>query len=110
WQGAPLGPIVPPKDIIWMPWVHDNGFAATLVNQGYRVINPPWGVKSAYMDPYEVNGAQLKKGEPLLIGATAILWQATEDRALPFMRYGASLRNEPTYNTGADRGLADFMQ
>jgi hexosaminidase len=110
WEGAPLEPVAPAKDLIVMPWVGRSGAAAGLVKQGYAVINPPWGTPVAYFDPYLVNGAQLKRGEPLLLGATSLLWEKPEDAAVPFLRHTGALRNEPTYNPGARRGHADFLR
>jgi N-acetyl-beta-hexosaminidase len=110
WEGAPLGPVAPPKDLIVMPWVGGAGTAAGLVRQGYPVINPPWGTRTAYVDPYLVNGAQLKKGEPLLLGATSLLWERPEEDAVPYLRFTGSLRNEPVWNPEAARGHADFLR
>jgi hexosaminidase len=110
WEGAALDPVAPPKDLIVMPWVGGAGTAAELVRRGYSVINPPWGTKTPYFDPYLVNGAQLKRGEPLLLGATSISWESPEEAAVPFLRYAGALRNEPAYNPGAGRGHADFLR
>ena len=110
WEGAPLGPQAPPKDLIVMPWVGGSGSAAGFVKSGYGVINAPWGTPVAYFDPYLVNGAQLPRDEPLLLGATSILWQAPEEEAVPYLRHTGALRNEPTYNPDAGRGHADFLR
>ena len=109
WEGAPIDPVAPPKDVIFMPWVGGVGFAAECVKRGYAVINPPWGTKKEYFDPFDVNGAQLSHDEPLLLGASSLSWQAVQENALPFMRYRTSLRNEPTYNPDAMRGIEDFL-
>ncbi len=110
WEGAPLGPVPPPKDLIFMPWVGGAGTAAELVRRGYAVINPPWGTKQPYFDPYLVNGAQLRRGEPLLLGATSLLWESPEERAVPFLRQTGALRNEPTYHPDSARDYADFLR
>jgi hexosaminidase len=110
WEGAPLRPVAPPKDLIVLPWVGGGGTAAALVRDGYTVINPPWGVKTPYMDPYHVNGAQLKKGEPLLRGATSILWESPQEAAVPYLRQTGALRNEPTWNPNTGRDHADFLR
>ena len=114
WEGPPLDPIAPPKDVIFMPWVGGAGSAAEYVRRGYAIINPPWGVKSPYFDPFDVNGAEIPRGNKLLIGATSISWEATEDKALGFFRYAAVLRNEPTWNPDSARAptgrdLDDFL-
>ncbi len=110
WEGAPFAPVPPPKDLIVMPWVGGGGSAGELVKQGYAVINPPWGTKAAYFDPHLVNGAQLRRDEPLLLGATSIVWESPEEQAVPFLRYTGALRNEPTWNPAAQRGHADFLR
>ena len=92
-----------------MPWVGGAGSAAEFVRRGYAVINPPWGVKSPYFDPFDVNGAEIPRDQKLLIGATSISWEATEDRALGFFRYMGALRNEPTWNPNTGRDLNDFL-
>lgn len=109
WEGAPLDPIAPPKEVIFMPWVGGAGAAAELVKRGYSVINAPWGVDKPYMDVYKVNGAQLAHGEPLLFGATSILWEAVSEKALPYIRYSGALRNEPTYNPDSGKTYEDFL-
>ncbi len=109
WEGAPLGPATLPKDVVFMPWVGGSGFAGELVKRGHTVINAPWGVKEAYFDPHDANGARLKDGEPLLLGATSILWESPEEAALPYLRNVGALRNEPTYNPRARRGHADWL-
>jgi hexosaminidase len=110
WEGAPLGPAAPPKDLIVMPWVGGAGTAAGLVRRGYAVINPPWGTPEAYFDPYLVNGARLRQDEPLLLGATSLLWEAPQEDAVPYLRTTGALRNEPTWNPDARRGHADFLR
>ncbi len=110
WEGAPLGPKAPSKDLIVMPWVGGSTAAADLIKSGYTVINAPWGVDAPYFDPYQVNGAKLAHGEPLLLGATSILWQSSEEAAVPFLRTTGALRNEPTYNPDAGRGYEDFLR
>jgi hypothetical protein len=102
--------MAPPRDVIIMPWVGGAGTAAGLVKKGYAIINPPWGTREAYFDPYLVNGAQLRRGEPLLLGATSLLWERPEEAAVPFLRSTGALRNEPTYNPDARRGHADFLR
>jgi len=109
WEGAPLEPLPPPKDVIFMPWVGGHGMAAEYVRRGYEIINPPWGTKKEYFDPFDVNGAQIPRDQRLLIGATSISWEAVENMALPFFRFRAALRNEPTYNPDAGRDLDDFL-
>jgi hexosaminidase len=109
WEGAPLDPVRPPRDLIVMPWVGGSSYASDMVQQGYSVINAPWGTPEAYFDPYLVNGARLAPGEPLLHGATSLLWERPETSALPFLRGMAALRNEPAWNPAARRGHADFL-
>lgn len=109
WEGAPFGPTPLPRDVLVMPWVGGSTLAAELTSQGYSVINAPWGTRAAYFDPYAVNGAQLARGEPLLYGATSILWEAPQEAAVPYLRYTGALRNEPTYHPNANRGHADFL-
>src|SRR5262249_31936698 len=103
WEGVPLGPVPPARDLMFMPWVGGGGSAAELVRRGYRVINPPWGTSKPYFDPYLVNGAQLKRGEPLLLGATALLWESPQEKAVPFLRHSGALRNDPTWNPDSGR-------
>jgi hexosaminidase len=110
WEGAPLGPDPLPKDIIFMPWVGHSAVAAQLVREGYTLINAPWGVEKPYHDPYRVNAAQLAPGEPLLLGATSILWESPSDRAVPYLRFTGALRNEPTWNPQSGRDLPDFLR
>lgn len=109
WDGA-HSPNPLPKDIIFMPWQAGTTEAASLVSQGYRVVNAPWGVDNPYFNPFQSNGALLKRDEPNLIGATAILWEAPQEKAVPNLRYIASLRNEPTYNPNSGRDHADFIR
>jgi N-acetyl-beta-hexosaminidase len=109
WEGAPLEPVAPARDLIVMPWVGGAGTAARLVRSGYAIINPPWGTPEAYFDPYLVNGARLKRDEALLLGATSLQWEGAEEATVPFLRYTGALRNEPTYNPDARRGHADFL-
>ena len=109
WEGAPLEPTAPPTDLIVMPWVGGSTYATYAVGKGYSVINAPWGTKTAYFDPFLINGAQLKTGEPLLFGASSILWQAPSEAAVPYLRHTGALRNEPTWNPAAARGHADFL-
>lgn len=109
WDGA-HHPKPLPKDIIFMPWQHETSEAGRLVKEGYRVINAPWGVRTPYINPYQCNGALLERGEPLLIGATSILWEAAGDKALPFARSLAPLRNEPTYNPNNNPGYTSFIR
>lgn len=109
WEGAPLDPRPLPTDIIFMPWVGKSGFAARLVKDGFSVINAPWGVEQPYFDPFQINGAQVSRDEPLLFGATSLLWQAESERAVPFLRFTGALRNEPAWNPDAGRDLGDFL-
>jgi hypothetical protein len=92
-----------------MPWVGGSTLAAEMVKNGYKVINAPWGVKNPYFDPYLVNGAQLKKGETLLLGATSLLWESPQEAAAPYLRTTGALRNEPAYNPNALRTHVDFL-
>jgi hexosaminidase len=110
WEGAPLDPVAPPRDVIFMPWVGGAGTAADLIKRGYAVINAPWGAKTPYIDPYLVNGAQLRRGEPLLLGATSLLWERPQENAVPFLRETGALRNEPTYNPNSGRHYPDFLR
>jgi len=110
WEGASLEPAAPPKDVIFMPWVGGAGAAADLIKRGYAVINAPWGAKTPYIDPYLVNGAQLRRGEPLLLGATSLLWERPQENAVPFLRQTGALRNEPTYNPHTGRDYPDFLR
>jgi hexosaminidase len=110
WEGAPLGPIPPPAEVIFMPWVGGARTAAGLIERGYSVISAPWGTRKPYFDPYEVNGAQLKTGERLLLGATSLAWESTEEATLAHLRYAAPLRCEPTYNPESGRDHADFLR
>ena len=107
WTGGPNSPKPLPKDVIWMPW---RGGAGELVREGYSIINPPWGVSAPYFDPYNCNGTQLRKGEPLVLGATSLRWEAVEELALPAVRYGGAQRNEPTWNPDAQKGLTDLVR
>jgi hexosaminidase len=109
WDGA-HHPKPLPKDIIFMPWQDGTPEAGRLVKEGYRVINAPWGVDNPYINPYQCNGALLERGEPMLIGATSILWEVAQDKAVPFARHMASLRNEPTYNPNNNPGYASFIK
>jgi hexosaminidase len=109
WEGAPTGPKRLPDDIVFMPWVGGSTAAAELVGDGHRVINAPWGVEKPYFDPHRVNGATLARGEPKLIGATSILWESTEDKAVPYLRFTGALRGEPTWTSDSTRTLKDFM-
>ncbi|HET6246573.1 MAG TPA: family 20 glycosylhydrolase [Tepidisphaeraceae bacterium] len=109
WEGAATDPIAPPRDVIFMPWVGGSGYARTALKNGYRIINAPWGVKHEYFDPYDCNGFDVPHDEQKLLGATAILWESPQELALPYVRYAAALRNEPTFNPDAHRGLEDFL-
>src|SRR5207244_31272 len=51
-----------------------------------------------------------KRGEPLLLGATALLWESPEERAVPFLRHAGALRNDPTYNPNSGRDYLDFLR
>ncbi len=110
WEGAPNAPRPLPKDVLWMPWVGGSTWAGELVSQGYDVINAPWGTEKPYMDPYRVNGSQLKAGEPHLYGATSILWESPEDKAVPYLRFTGALRSEPTRNPTSDHNYEDFLR
>ncbi|MFN0197410.1 MAG: family 20 glycosylhydrolase [Planctomycetaceae bacterium] len=109
WEGAPLGPKTLPKDILFMPWVGGSTLAGYLVQEGYEVINAPWGVDKPYFDPFRVNGSQLNRGEPLLFGATSILWESDSANAVPYLRLTGALRNEPSYSPDAGRNFDDFL-
>lgn len=109
WEGAPTGPKPLPSDVIFMPWVGGSDAALHLIRAGHQVINAPWGVEQPYFDPYCVNAAQLERGEPLLLGATSLLWQSEAEKALDFLRFTGALRNEPTYFTRSERNYDDFL-
>lgn len=110
WEGAPTAPRALPKDVVFMPWVGGSTAAAGFIREGHRVINAPWGVEKPYFDPYKVNGAQLVRGEPKLIGATSILWESTEDKAVPYLRFTGALRSEPTWWPDSGRTYEDFCK
>ncbi|MDB5311051.1 MAG: hypothetical protein JWO38_5253 [Gemmataceae bacterium] len=110
WEGAPLHPAAPPKDLVVMPWVGGSTLAERLVKDGYGVVNAPWGVKGPQFDPFLVNGARVLPGEPALLGATLLLWQQPQDAAVPFLRQIGGLRAEPTYNPDTGRGLPDLVR
>ncbi|MEX0775013.1 MAG: family 20 glycosylhydrolase [Phycisphaeraceae bacterium] len=93
-----------PKNLITMPWVGNNKAADGYAKEGLQMISAPWGTEKPYHDLYNVNGSQLKNGEPLLLGATGLNWQSEEGEP-----GGAYLFNEPVYNPGAKRGLEDFI-
>jgi hexosaminidase len=109
WEGAALDPVATPKDLIVMPWVGGAGTASGLVKNGYAVINAPWGGSAAFFDPYLVNGARLRRGESLLLGATSLLWEAPETRAVPFLRQAGATQNEYTWNPAARRDQAALL-
>lgn len=94
-----------PKDIIAMPWVGDSKVADEYVKAGLEMISGPWGTAKPYHDVYNVNGAQLKRGEPLLLGASGLDWTGVDGEP-----GGAYMFNEPVYNPSANRGTADFIR
>lgn len=109
WEGAPVGPNPLPKDVIFMPWVGHSDAAKDLVADGYRVINAPWGVKTPVFDPRVCNQARLKESEPLLLGATGILWEAPEETAIPYLRQNAAIRADGTHNP-SPRPFPDLLR
>jgi len=94
-----------PKDVIAMPWIGDSKAAEEYVKAGLDVISGPWGVAKPYHDVYHVNGAQLRKGEPRLLGASGLNWSGEDGEP-----GGAYMFNEPVYNPTANRGLEDFIR
>lgn len=110
WEGARMDPVPLPKDIIFLPWVGESRFAAELDRLGYPFINAPWGTKRPYMDVYEVNGADIPKDSPNLIGGIALSWEGPEEMALTFARGQVPLRQDPTHNPKGGRTLDDFVR
>ncbi len=110
WEGPPIGRIPLPKQTILLPWVGGTGAAAHMIKEGYRVVNPPWGTNTPYMDPYWVNGAQLPRDEKMLVGTTSLAWQTPAETTLEYMRTTAVLRQDPSYNPHSGRTYEDFLQ
>jgi hexosaminidase len=105
---ANIGPVAPPKDLIVSVW-NPGGGADVFVGKGYAVNQMPWSPPSPYFDPHNVNGVNLKHGDPLLHGHIYPIWESGPEQALPLLRANASVRNEPAWNPECNRGLADFL-
>lgn len=92
WEGAPLG--APKDQVIWMPW---RGGSADIMQAGYRVIDG-------------MSAQQYKKGEPMLLGKNALLWQYPEEAAMPHMRYATPVYTEPVWNPDVNLDPAYFVR
>lgn len=113
WQDAPITERVP-KDVAIMVWHIDGNNGATMdyLKQGRPVIQVTWTpcVYQPVKDVYLWNAWTKEMDPKLMLGAQLVLWELSGDKAVPFLRYKISPRNERVWNPYANRPYEDLAR